>query len=142
MVKISKTLIPILVCSLAGSAFAGPDWDEGAKDAGATPTTAQTVAVSTNTAVTKVRGGTSATALVGTPDLVDIYLVKTGSNTSQFKFDMNMGTGGAPAWNARLTIFKRTVVTCGTTTSYYVTLGFPIATVVKASASSPWPILD
>ena len=81
MVKISKTLIPILVCSLAGSAFAGPDWDEGAKDAGSTPATSQPVTGSTSTtAVTRVRGGTSATALVGTPDLVDIYLVKTGSN--------------------------------------------------------------
>ena len=142
MVKISKTLIPILVCSLAGSAFAGPDWDEGAKDAGSTPATSQPVTGSTNTAVTRVRGRTLATALVGTPDLVDLFLVKTGSNTSQFKFDMNMGTGGAPAWNARLTIFKKTVVTCGTTSSYYVTLGFPIATVVKASSISPWPILD
>ena len=142
MLKISKSLIPILVCSLAGSVFAGPDWDEGAKDAGSTPATSQPVTGSTSTAVTRVRGGTSATALVGTPDLVDIYLVKTGSNTSQFKFDMNMGTGGAPAWNARLTIFKKTVVICGTTTSYYVTLGFPIATVVKASSLSPWPILD
>ena len=139
MVKISKTLIPILVCSLAGSAFAGPDWDEGAKDAGSTPATSQPVTGSTSTAVTRVRGGTSATALVGTPDLVDIYLVKTGSNTSQFKFDMNMGTGGAPAWNARLTIFKKTEVACIKT---FVTLGFPIATVVKASVSKPWPILD
>lgn len=142
MVKISKTLIPILVCSLAGSAFAGPDWDEGAKDAGSTPATSQPVTGSTSTTVVRVRGGTSATALVGTPDLVDIYLVKTGSNPLEFKFDMNMGTGGAPAWNARLTIFKKTVVTCGTISSYYVTLGFPIATVVKASSSSPWPILD
>ncbi len=142
MVKISKTLIPILVCSLAGSAFAGPDWDEGAKDAGSTPATSQPVTGSTSTTVVRVRGGTSATALVGTPDLVDIYLVKTGSITSQFKFDMNMGTGGAPAWNARLTIFKKTVVNCGTLSTFYVTLGFPIATVVKASASSPWPILD
>ena len=142
MVKIYKNLIPILVCSLAGSAFAGPEWDEGAKDAGSTPATSQPVAGSTNTAVTRVRGGTSATALVGTPDLVDIYLVKTGSNPSLFLCDMNMGTGGAPAWNARLTIFKKTVVTCGTTSSYDVTLGFPIATVVKASSLSPWPILD
>ncbi len=141
MVKISKTLISILVCSLAGSAFAGPEWDEGAKDAGSTPATSQPVAGSTNTLV-RVRGGTSATALVGTPDLVDIYLVKTGSNTSQFKFDMNMGTGGAPAWNARLTIFKKTVRNCDCTPICLVTLGFPIATVVKASVSSPWPILD
>ena len=143
MVKISKTLIPILVCSLAGSAFAGPDWDEGAKDAGSTPATSQPVTGSTSTTVVRVRGGTSATALVGTPDLVDIYLVKTGSSDPlEFKFDMNMGTGGAPAWNARLTIFKKTVVPCGTTSSYYVTLAFPIATVVKASSLSPWPILD
>ena len=142
MVKISKTLIPILVCSLAGSAFAGPDWDEGAKDAGSTPATSQPVTGSTSTTVVRVRGGTSATALVGTPDLVDLFLVQSGSNTSQFKFDMNMGTGGAPAWNARLTIFKKTVVNCGKITTNYVTLGFPIATVVKASASSPWPILD
>ena len=139
MVKNSKTLISILDCSLAGSAFAGPDWDEGAKDAGSTTTTSQTVSGSTNTAVTRVRGGTSSTALVGTPDLVDIYLVKTGSNPNLFLCDMNMGPGGAPAWNARLTIFKKTEVSC---IKFYVTLGFPIATVVKASASSPWPILD
>ncbi len=37
MVKISKTLISILVCSLAGSAFAGPEWDEGAKVLGRLP---------------------------------------------------------------------------------------------------------
>jgi hypothetical protein len=139
MNKVTYALSTVLLTYISGSAFAGPDWDEGAKDAGATPTTAQPVAVSTNTAVTKVRGGTSATALVGTPDLVDIYLVKTGSNPNLFLCDMNMGPGGAPAWNARLTILKKTVVNCG---NFNVTLGFPIATVVKASASSPWPILD
>jgi len=132
----------LLLAFIAGSAFAGPDWDEGAKDAGSTPATSQPVTGSTSTAVTRVRGGTSATALVGTPDLVDIYLVKTGSNTSQFKFDMNMGTGGAPAWNARLTIFKKVYRNCDCPTLCIVTLGFPIATVVKASVSSPWPILD
>ena len=142
MNKVTYSMSTVLLAYIAGSAFAGPDWDEGAKDAGSTPTTSQTVSGSTNTAVTRVRGGTSATALVGTPDLVDIYLVKTGSNPLEFKFDMNMGTGGAPAWNARLTIFKKTVVNCGTLTTFYVTLGFPIATVVKASDSSPWPILD
>lgn len=146
MVKISKTLIPILVCSLAGSAFAGPDWDEGAKDAGSTPATSQPVTGSTSTTVVRVRGGTSATALVGTPDLVDIYLVKTGPNPLEFKFDMNMGTGGAPAWNARLTIFKKAVSYCSTgcicSTCCPVTVGFPIATVVKASSLRPWPILD
>ncbi len=142
MNKVTYSMSTVLLAYIAGSAFAGPDWDEGAKDAGSTPTTSQTVSGSTNTAVTRVRGGTSATALVGTPDLVDIYLVKTGSNPSLFLCDMNMGTGGAPAWNARLTIFKKTVVNCGTLTTFYVTLGFPIATVVKASDSSPWPILD
>ena len=140
--KVTYTISTVLLAYIAGSAFAGPDWDEGAKDAGSTPTTSQTVSGSTNTAVTRVRGGTSATALVGTPDLVDIYLVKTGSNPLEFKFDMNMGTGGAPAWNARLTIFKKTVVNCGTIATNYVTLGFPIATVVKASSLRPWPILD
>ncbi len=142
MNKVTYTISTLLLAYIAGSAFAGPDWDEGAKDAGSTPATSQPVTGSTNTVVTRVRGGTSATALVGTPDLVDIYLVKTGSNTSQFKFDMNMGTGGAPAWNARLTIFKKTVVNCGTIATNYVTLGFPIATVVKASSLLPWPILD
>ena len=139
MNKVTYSMSTVLLAYIAGSAFAGPDWDEGAKDAGSTPATSQPVTGSTNTVVTRVRGGTSATALVGTPDLVDIYLVKTGSNPLEFKFDMNMGTGGAPAWNARLTIFKKTVVDCG---NFNVTLGFPIATVVKASASSPWPILD
>ena len=142
MNKVTYTISTLLLAYIAGSAFAGPDWDEGAKDAGSTPATSQPVTGSTNTVVTRVRGGTSATALVGTPDLVDIYLVKTGSNPSLFLCDMNMGTGGAPAWNARLTIFKKTVVNCGTLTTFYVTLGFPIATVVKASDSSPWPILD
>ena len=139
MNKVTYTISTLLLAHIASSAFAGPDWDEGAKDAGSTPATSQPVAGSINTAVTRVRGGTSASALVGTPDLVDIYLVKTGSNPNLFLCDMNMGPGGAPAWNARLTIFKKTVVNC---TTFYVTLGFPIATVVKASASSPWPILD
>lgn len=142
MNKVIYSISTVLLAYIGGSAFAGPDWDEGAKDAGSTPATSQPVTGSTSTAVTRVRGGTSASALVGTPDLVDIYLVKTGSNPNLFLCDMNMGPGGAPAWNARLTIFKKTVVTCGTISSYYVTLGFPIATVVKASSSSPWPILD
>jgi len=142
MNKVTYTISTLLLAYIAGSAFAGPDWDEGAKDAGSTPATSQPVTGSTSTTVVRVRGGTSATALVGTPDLVDIYLVKTGSNTSQFKFDMNMGTGGAPAWNARLTIFKKVYRNCDCPTLCIVTLGFPIATVVKASVSSPWPILD
>ncbi len=142
MLKISKILAPIAVCSLASSLFAGPDWDEGAKDAGTTPSTAQTVAGSTNTQVTRVRGGTSATALVGTPDLVDLFVVKTGSNTSLFKLDMNMGAGGEPAWDARLTIFKKSIVNCGIVSTNFVTLAFPIATVIKDSVSSSWPILN
>ena len=133
----SKLFVPVLFCSLTASTFAGPDWDEGLKDAGTTPATAQPVSGSTNTAVTRVRGGTSATALVGIPDLVDLYLVKTGGATTEFRFDMNMVSGGAPVWNARLTIFQKVNAEQCT-----AKLAVPLATVVKFSNSKPWPILD
>ncbi len=134
------SLLSVVLASISSTACGGPDWDEGAKDAGSLPATAQTVSASTSTATTRVRGTTSAGVVTG--DLVDMYLVKVGSDPSQFKFDMNMGAGGAPAWSARLTLFKKVVVNCGTIPPNYVTLGKPIATVVKASAGSPFPILD
>ena len=95
MVKISKTLILILVCSLAGSAFAGPDWDEGAKDAGSTPSTSQPVSAPVSTMITKIRGTTSV-ALVGVSDLVDMYLIKTGNTDSLNNFYVELQFDGAP----------------------------------------------
>lgn len=126
------------------SAFAGPDFDEGSKDAGASSTSAATVSASSNVAVTKIRGATSATALVGS-DPVDMYIVRTGTNPLEFRVDMNMGSGGAPAWGARLTLFKKVVVPCqdpATGGSVYLTYARPIATVVKASAAASYPILN
>lgn len=128
----------ILFAFTAIPAFAGPDWDEGAKDAGPTPGSAQTVSGTTNTGVTNIRGSTSL-ALVGAPDLVDLLLVKTGSNPYAFKVDMNMVTGGAPPWAARLTIFHKKAVLCDGVSHLVAT---PIATVSAASTASMYPILD
>ena len=128
----------ILFAFTAIPAFAGPDWDEGAKDAGPTPGSAQTVSGTTNTGVTNIRGSTSL-ALVGAPDLVDLFLVKTGSNPYAFKVDMNMVTGGAPLWQARLTIFQKKTLLCDGVLHVVAT---PIATVSHASATSMYPILD
>lgn len=141
--KITLSSVSMIVATLVtGAAFAGPEFDEGGKDAGATPAAAATVSASTNTSVTKVRGTTSSAALVGAPDLVDMYLVKTGSNLLAFKIDMDMIPGGAPVWGARLTLFRRIVFNCGTLTQNWVTLAVPVATVSKASASAAYPILD
>jgi len=92
------------------------------------------VASSTSTEVRKVTGSTSVAALTGDGDLVDMFLVRTGTNTAQFKW-----TG--PAWGARLTLFKKDTFQC-TQTSTTVTLGRPICTVVKASAANTLPELD
>ena len=134
MVKISKTLILILVCSLAGSAFAGPDWDEGAKDAGSTPSTSQPVSAPQPRVITKIRGTTSV-ALVGVSDLVDMYLIKTGTTESLNNFYVELQFDGAP-WNARLSLFKKVSVSCDGFTSV---VARPIATVVKFSNGEPFP---
>ena len=137
MVKISKTLIPILVCSLAGSAFAGPDWDEGAKDAGSTPSTSQPVSAPQPRVITNIRGTTSV-ALVGVSDLVDMYLIKTGTTTASLNnFDVEMEN--PTPWNARLSLFKKVSVSCNGFTSV---LARPIATVVKYSSTLPYPIFS
>ena len=134
MVKISKTLISILVCSLAGSAFAGPDWDEGAKDAGSTPATSQPVSAPQPRVITKIRGTTSV-ALVGVSDLVDMYLIKTGTTESLNNFYVELQFDGAP-WNARLSLFKKVSVSCDGFTSV---VARPIATVVRFSNGEPFP---
>ncbi len=132
----------LLAAALVSAAFAGPEFDEGPKDAGSTPSTATTVSASQNVSVTRLRGSTAATALVGAADQVDMYLVLTGSSVSTFKIDMDMGTGGSPVWDARLTLFKRFVVNCGSIAPVWVTLAKPIATVHKLSGALPYPVLD
>ena len=134
MLKISKSLIPILVCSLAGSVFAGPDWDEGAKDAGSTPATSQPVSAPQPRVITKIRGTTSV-ALVGVSDLVDMYLIKTGNAESLNTFIVQLNSEGTP-WNARLSLFKKVSVSCDGFTSV---VARPIATVVKFSNGEPFP---
>lgn len=141
--KITLSSVSMIVATLVtGAAFAGPEFDEGGKDAGATPAAAATVSASVNTQVTRLRGATSSTALVGASDLVDMYLVRTGSNPFTFKMDMNMIPGGSPSWGARLTLFRKWTVDCGTFTPNWVTIATPVATVSKASASAAYPILD
>ena len=137
MLKISKSLIPILVCSLAGSVFAGPDWDEGAKDAGSTPATSQPVSAPQPRVITKIRGTTSV-ALVGVSDLVDMYLIKTGNAESLNTFIVQLNSEGTP-WNARLSLFKKVSVSCDGFTSV---LARPIATVVKYSSTYPYPVFS
>jgi hypothetical protein len=135
MLKIFQSLIPILVCSLAVSVFAGPDWDEGAKDAGSTPATSQPVSAPQPRVITKIRGTTSV-ALVGVSDLVDMYLIKTGNAESLNNFIVQLNSEGTP-WNARLSLFKKVSVSCDGFTSV---VARPIATVVKFSSAYPYPI--
>ena len=87
----------IAVCAVTASALAGPEFDEGGIDAGANQGTARVVSATQGSQVTRIRGGTSSAALVGAPDRVDMYLVKTGADVSTFVVDMNMGPGGAAA---------------------------------------------
>lgn len=141
MKKTSKLSITILVCSLTTVVFAGPDFDEGGNDAGPLPESARRIAASTNTEVIKVSGTTSL-SLLATPDLVDMYSFKTGSNPNDLRIDMNMGMGDEPVWDARLTIFKKTIVNCCSVTECPLVTVQPIATVVKYSNANPWPILD
>jgi hypothetical protein len=137
--------IPFVAASVmfgvTAAVWAGPEFDEGATDAGSTPPTSKPISSSSGAPVQKISGATSTAALIGEPDLVDLYLVKTGSDTSTFKVDMNMVPGGAPQWSARLCLFKKEVKTC-TTTGQTVTLARPIATVVKANSSQAYPIFD
>jgi len=128
--SLSAVLVSV-VCAQA--ALAGPDFDEG-PDAGGLPPTSKAVASSSSTEVRKVTGSTSVAALTGDGDRVDMFLVRTGSNTQQFKW---MG----PDWGARLTLFKQATYQCsqGNTT---VTLGRPICTVARASAAQAYPVLD
>jgi len=128
--SLSAVLVSV-VCAQA--ALAGPDFDEG-PDAGGLPPTSKAVASSSSAPVGRVSGSTSVAALTGDGDRVDMFLVRTGSNTAEFKW-----TG--PNWGARLTLFKKETFQC-TQTNTTVTLGRPICTVVKASATLPLPVLD
>ncbi len=83
------------------AAVAGPVWDEGDKDAGPTPGTARTVSNGSGGQATKVNGATS-TALVGEPDLIDLF---------EFKFAPNASTTGwsikcEPGWDVELFLFR------------------------------------
>ena len=83
---------------MTAAVWAGPEFDEGATDAGSTPPTSKPVSSSSGSAVTKVRGTTTTAALLGGGDLVDCYRVKTWADTSTFKVDMNIVSGGEPYW--------------------------------------------
>jgi len=134
-----------LIASLTSVTFAGPTWDEGdGVGAGSLPPTSQPVAGSTKSAVSRVSGATSATGLVGPSDPIDMFTVSTGSDPFQFRFDMKMGAGGNPVWNARLYIFKKMTITCYTETgiSFPLVVARPIAVVTKLDATRSYPFLD
>jgi len=128
--SLSAVLVSV-VCAQA--ALAGPDWMEG-PDAGGLPPTSKALASSTSTQVRKVTGSTSVAALTGDGDRVDMFLVRTGTNTAEFKWI-------GPTWGARLTLFKKATGIC-TSTGTTVTRGLPIVTVVKASSTEARPILN
>jgi len=124
--SLSAVLVSV-VCAQA--ALAGPDWMEG-PDAGGLPPTSKALASSTSTQVRKVTGSTSVAALTGDGDRVDMFLVRTGTNTAEFKW-----TG--PTWGARLTLFKKDQKPC-----HQNPIGHPICTVAMASSDQPYPVLD
>ncbi|MDA0803904.1 MAG: hypothetical protein O2819_09185 [Planctomycetota bacterium] len=98
-----KRLILAVFISLgcANAALAGPVWEEGSKDAGEVVATARTVSGGAGGSATKINGSTS-TALMGTPDLIDLL---------QFKFDPSVFSGAPwsidcrPGWDVYLFLF-------------------------------------
>jgi len=125
----------LLSAAIGGAALAGPDFGEG-PDAGGLPPTAKTVGSSSSRPVGRISGTTSAAALTGDGDRVDMFLVRTGTDTSQFKFI-------GPAWStgaARLTLFKRATVQCPTGDT--LVLGRPVCTVAKAAVGQEFPVLS
>ena len=131
----SRLSLPALLLSAAvcGVALAGPDFSEG-PDAGGLPPTGKTVSSSSSREVRSVSGTTSTAALTGDGDRVDMFLVRTGSNLTQFKWI-------GPSWGARLTLFKKESGTCPQSGVTQV-LGRPICTVVKAAQGQEFPILN
>jgi hypothetical protein len=131
----SRLSLPALLLSAAvcGVALAGPDFGEG-PDAGGLPPTGKTVSSSSSRPVGRVSGTTSTAALTGDGDRVDMFLVRTGSNLTQFKWI-------GPSWGARLTLFKKESGTCPQSGVTQV-LGRPICTVVKAAQGQEFPILN
>ena len=134
-------VVSCVFSALTCAAFAGPDWDEGGTDAGPLPASGQTISSTSGAGITRISGRTSA-ALVGIPDLVDLYLMKTGALFSlpSFRIDMNMlpGGTGSPIWNARLSIFKKVTIVCD---GVETVIARPVATVVRFNASTAYPVL-
>lgn len=122
---LSVAIIPV--------ATGGPDFGEES-DAGGLPPTAKTISTSSSRPVGRVSGSTALSALTGDGDRVDMFLIRTGSDLSQFKFI-------GPSWGARLTLFKKDSKTCPTTGTTLV-LGRPICTVSKASVGQAFPVLS
>ena len=136
----NKLTISILALAVSGIAYAGPEWDEGETDAGALPGTSQVVSGSSGASTQRIIGKTTAgAAFVGAADLVDMYVVKTGSSVAEFS--IKMPPPASSAWPARLTIFKKVTVNCCASGACPVTLAKPIATVARASSTIGYPIL-
>jgi len=118
---------------LSQAAVAGPDFGEG-PDAGGLPPTSKTIAASAPRPIGRISGSTSTALLTGAGDRVDMFMVRTGTDVSQFKFV-------GPTWGARLTLFKQETVLCPTG-GQTVIIGRPICTVVKAAVGQSYPVLN
>lgn len=90
----------VIASSVVSSSYAGPDWDEGNKDAGQTPPTARSVSSGSGGSVTKISGATS-TALVAGGDNVDLYEIQFDPQASGWIIDCQ------PGWDVQLFLFRK-----------------------------------
>lgn len=126
---LSGLLLSVAIIQVANG---GPDFGEES-DAGGLPPTSKTISTSSSRPVGRVSGSTALSALTGDGDRVDMFLLRTGSDLSQFKFI-------GPSWGARLTLFKKDTVVC--TGGATLTVGRPICTVAKAAVGQEFPVIN
>ncbi len=137
------TILTVGLSLSVSPAFAGPVWEENSKstEAGPVPATAQTVSTVTGGSVTRIIGATTGAALVGVTDIVDMYLVKTGSTSaSLYAFDITLSQLGGSSLlppNSRLYLFKKVVESCAG--SPLEPHAIPVACSTTFSSGLPFP---
>ncbi|MEY3026534.1 MAG: hypothetical protein RLZZ238_1431 [Planctomycetota bacterium] len=94
----------VATCALAltSAAFAGPDWDEGATDAGSTVGTAQVI--STTGSVNSITGKLGGPGLVA-GDFQDCFLIQITDPTN-FSLTTGPGFSGPPGFDPMMFLFR------------------------------------
>ncbi len=99
--NMNRTSLSAAVLGLSCStlAWAGPVWEEGDKDAGPSPASSRTISNGSGGQATKVNGATSS-ALVGSPDLIDLYEFEFDPSASGWSIECR------PGWDVELFLFR------------------------------------